>query len=282
MPDVYPDIIDGNSGNLSFNGWEFTRVFKVDKLVSAGWNMLIEATLAAGVPRMNDAHPSIIDAYVVDVTPESIPKSGIAATVIITYRQFTENYQVQIGSRIVTRETAEYMDNQDTGNLAVMNLAYTYPTGHILEGKSDTQGVNIAIQFPMPTFTVSRTEWLTIPADSLSGYSLGIQLTGRILTDRGKIFNSALNKANWSLHSDDDEGTWQVFIDATSSGNGFDWRVNYHFTYDKAKWEYRAVYEDPTDGQPVPDPVVVVPPTVGSASFFPQYRIRDFNLLGLR
>lgn len=278
MPVVYPDIIEGNSGNLGFNGWEFTRVFKVDGLVSAGWAMLIEATLASGVPRMNDSHPSIIDAYVVELTPESIPESGKAVTVIITYRQFTQNRLIKVGSRLVTKETTEYMDNQDTGTVADMNLDYVYPTGHILAGKTDTQGVNLAIQLPFPSFTISRTEWLTIPADSLSGYALGIQLTGRILTDRGKIFNSALNKANWQLFPGDAEGTWQVFIDATSSGNGFDWRVNYHFAYDKDKWKYHAVYQDPTDSQPVPDPTFATP---HSKDDFAQYRFRDFDLLVL-
>jgi len=280
MPVIHPDIIEGNVGRLGINGWEFDRIFTVSELETAGWNMLVEATLASGMPVMNDPHPSIINAYVVDFATESLSGNTVKVTVI--YRQFTENYLVSIGSNIVTREVTDYLTDQTTGTTAPMKLEYTYPAGHILEGKTDNQGAMAAVRFHFPQFTVSRTEWLTRAADALSGHAIGIQLTGNILSDRGDIYNNSLNKANWFVKSGDPEGSWQCVINANSLGNGFDWRVNYTFTKDTLLWNFIPTYKDPTNNEPVPDPVETVAPTLGSKTAFPQYRVEDFNLLGIQ
>lgn len=281
MPTVKLDVIDGNSAGISFNGWEFNRVAIVSDLVSAPSGMLIEATTTTGVPQMNDAHPFITDAYVVDVQPESINTVGNAATLNITYRQFTPNIQVRVGSRKIIDETSGYFADQANQIKDFMKLGYTYPAGHLLEGQTDTQGVRLQVPLEFPEFTYSRTEWLTSQADALSGYTPGFQIDGNVLSDRSKKFNTALNSTVWQIKPSDPVKSWQCRMDATSSGNGFDWRVNYTFSFSTVEWTHQATYIDPTTNQPVPDPSLTSPATDPSAKRFAHYITQDFNLLGI-
>ena len=293
------DIIDGNSGTLGFNGWEFTRIAIVNELVQPGWAMIVEATLDPGVPKMNESHPTIPDAYVVEVQPESMVFSGNTVRLVITYRQFTENYQVNLIGRKVIENRAWYVKNQtgidppgnppghkakkESGITEAMTLSYTYPEDHPVEGLrgvTDTQGVNLDVSVTVPDIVIQRTEWLTNLSDTLSGYPIGVQLTGNILLDRSVIYSDSLNAAGWNIRPFDKQGIWQCSITSQSVGNGFDWRVTYRFRFDKNSWEYNAVFEDESKGQPVPDPTYGAP--VQSEDDFAQYYLRDFSLLELR
>ncbi len=281
MPKVKLDIIEGNSGNISFNGWEFNRVAIVSELTSAPAGMLIEATTTSGVPKMNDSHPFIVDAYVVDVQPESINTVGNAVRLNITYRQFTPDVRVTIGSRKIIDETSQHFSNQATQEKDFMKLGYTYPAGHILEGQTDTQGVTLQVPLEFPSFTFSRTEWLSNSADALSGFALDQQLNGNILSERSKKFNTALNSTIWNIKSSDPIKTWQCKMNAASTGNGFDWRVNYTFSFNSLEWTHLGTYNDPTTNQPVPDASLTLPSPDPSAKRFAHYIIQDFNLLGI-
>ena len=287
MATVKSDILTTNTASLGFNGWEFKRGFDVSGLVGPGYAMGIEAYNDPGVPKMDDAHPSIPDAYVVDVSPEPIGSVGDAQRLIYTYRQFTENYQVSVGYRMANFETTGYIDNVDagviSGNVSAMTLEYDYPADHSEKANEpgDKQGVTLGVQRPLPTITISRTEWLTNAADVANGYALGIQLTGQILTNRGLIYNGALNKAGWNLRPSAYAGRWRCLMEATSAENGFDWRVTYRFESDNRDWKYRATYKDITTNEAVPDPTNVAPTATGSQKDFDQYLHEDFSKLGL-
>ena len=236
---------------------------------------------------MNDGHPEIIDAYVINVTPESIHNVGNAMRLIYTYRQLIPNIQTTIGVRTIMLPTTEFYVNPDvTDTLKPMKLTYKYPADYTPDpdkaGEEEQQGVDLEVSLDLPTFTITRTEWLTNLADAESGYGIGKQLTGEILTDRGLKFNNRLNKANWDLRPIAIAGRWKLKMTAESTENTFDWRVTYNFTHDEGLWKYPATYQDPQLDQPIPDPVEQTNTLLDGNFFkFDQYRRADFNKLGL-
>jgi hypothetical protein len=150
-----------------------------------------------------------------------------------------------------------------------------------VEGKIDEQGVTLMVAETKTDFIYSRTEWLTNSADALNGYAVGIQLTGNILSDRAKLFNDKLSLNNWALKPGQ-QFLWQCGISAESSGNGFDWRVNYRFSYDPFGWAYRATFIDGITNQPVSDGSTAPSPDhKPSIKEFDQYQTIDFNTLGI-
>ncbi len=283
MPTVHADIIAGNSGDLTIRGWEFSRVFKVADLVGAGYEMLVEAVDATGIP-FGASHPTIPDAFAVRFTPESIESVGNAVTVIITYRQFNEDYRVNLGNRAINFETTNYVSNTDTGELSEMVLTYIYPDDYphdtSKQGLTDTQGVRVSIKTLDPTIVISRTEWVSILADGLSGWGVGVKLTGEMLTDRSLLYSQSLNKSGWNLRPNDDAKRWQCRIDAVSAEDGLAWRVTYTFEYDELHWQVAEKFQDPHTNQPVPD--ATDPSQSGAAVLFDQFLEQDFTLLELR
>jgi hypothetical protein len=287
MITIAEDTIEGNNATLDFNGWGFSRSFIVGGLTGPGYAMAIEA-YNQNVPKMNDSHPSIADAYVVNVTPESVANVGNAMRLVYSYRQLIPNYQTTIGVHSTNVRTQSYYTNPGVNSTrAIMKLTYPYPADYLPDpakaGTEESQGVDLDVSMDLPDFTVTRTEWTTIAADALSGHAVGIQLTGKILTDRGLIYNNSLNKANWNLRPGASAGRWKLKMTAESTENTFDWRVSYQCTSEFTDaWKYDAVYDDPQLGQPVPDPVFQADNAQdGSFKKFAQYLHRDFSLLGL-
>jgi hypothetical protein len=287
MAVVKEDLIEGNNADLGFNGWEFSRTFVVSELTGPGYAMAIEAYDNSGVPKMNDKHPSIADAYVVNVTPESISGVGNAMRLVYTYRQLIPNIQITTGVHSTNVRTQKYFtDPANSKNRSEMVLTYPYPSDYLPDpdkaGTEEQQGVDLDVSMDLPDFTYSRTEWAANQADVANGYILGAQLTGQMLIDRGLLFNNTLNKANWTLRPSASAGGWRLKMTAESTENTFDWRVTYNFVSDLEAWKYPAVYQDPQLDQPVPDPVFESDNSAdGSSKNFDQYLLQNFNLLGL-
>jgi hypothetical protein len=303
MSVVFSDIIEGNSANLSFNGWEFTRIFTVGELTGAGYQMTIEAYNDPGVPKMNDGHPEIPDAYVVDVVPESLSDVGDAIRLIYTYRQFTPNVRISIRSRKLNSDRYTFLEDQSLPARTHMLLGYKYPdvgdtaggysdiylpvtdrdtaSPTFGEGITDVQGVLLQVSETRTDFTYSRTEWLTNAADLLNGYPIGFQLTGSVLAERARLFNDKLNLAGWSVFPTDLKGVWKCNIVADSSGNGFDWRVTYNFEFDPFSWVYRGTFNDGITNQPVDNGSLTEPVLNPSIKDFDQYQTIDFDFLGI-
>jgi hypothetical protein len=186
MSFVLPDIIEGNGGRFTVKGWEFSRIFTVEGLTSAGHAMMVEATLALNIP-IGTPHPTIPTAFAVEFNPESIPETGNAARVTVLYREFSQDIRVDIGSRKLSTETTQYIDANSTDTIRdkLMKLWYTYPDDYdIAEGFAGTtqeQGVKVDVQDYFSTFIITRTEFTSISADALSGWPVGVKLTGEML-----------------------------------------------------------------------------------------------------
>ena len=285
MSTVHIDIIDGNRADLGFNGWEFNRVAKVSGLTTTGYNRLVEAVFATGMPQMNDSHPSITDAYVVNLQPESTASNDVVM-VDITYRQFTPNIQINIGQRSQTEDRVSYVSDQATGDLELMKLGYEFPADYPYktaergaEGTEEFADIELSVRKSRTDFVYQRTEWLTSNADD--GIPIGIPMTGVIALARCRQWQDALNLAPWALFPTDPAKVWQVNVTAQSSLNGFDWRFTYSFKFDPEFWEYEAIYKDPATNQLVPDSSDTIPLAAPSRRNFAQYRTLDFNALGI-
>jgi len=283
MSTVHIDIVDGNRANFTFNGWEFNRIAKVSGLTTDGFNRLVEALLSPGMPQMNDSHPSISDAYVVNLQPES--QSASVAVVDITYRQFTPNIQINISQRSETEDRVSYVSDQATGDLELMTLGYEFPAdypfktkGRGEEGTDEFVDIELSVRKSRTDFVYQRTEWLTTAAD---GGAIGLPLTGVIVLERCRAWQDSLNLSPWSLFPNDPAKVWKVNITAQSSLNGFDWRFTYSFKFDPEFWEYEAIYRDPATNQLVPDSSDTVPLAAPSRRNFAQYRTKNFNDLGI-
>jgi hypothetical protein len=278
MSFVLPDIIEGNGGRFTIKGWEFSRIFTVQDLTSAGDAMMVEATLALNIP-IGTAHPTIPTAFAIEFNPESISGVGNAARVTVLYREFSQDIRVDVGSRALDTQTSQYIVNiddedEDLDEMVLWNAASDPPS----------QGVLLNHKSYPPVFTITRTEFTTIEADAESGHPIGVKLTGEILTDRCVEYNGKLSNGDWDLRPNDKQSNWQCQMSGTSAEDGLAFRVAYVFTY-APSWDYEATFKDPLTGEPVPNPDHEVG---GPASFvksgrkqFSQYYTADFNKLEL-
>ena len=295
MPVVKPDIIQGNSGRRTVKGWEFSRVFIVSELTSNGDAMLVEAVNTTGVPLYGDAHPEIPTAFAVEHDPESIPSTGNAVRVIVTYREFAQDYIIEIGSRKLMRPRTDYYPTAGAPAIP-MKLYYTYPSDYALNekmrDKTESDGAEIEVQEYYPTIVISRTEFTSIAADALSGHAAGAKLTGEMLTDRGLKYNGRTNWKGWNLRPSDDPDSWRCEMTAVSAENGIAYRVRYMFSFDPDHWLAPATYKDPFSGEPIPDPDRVVtrpdplPPDwptddLAAKNEFSVFKQQNFTLLEL-
>jgi hypothetical protein len=263
MAIVKPDIIDGNSGRFTIKGWEFSRVFIVSELTSRGDQMLVEAVTASGMPIYGEPHPQIPTAFAIEFNPESIPSNGNAVQVTVQYREFGQDYTIELGTRKLMVPTTDYF--WTVNNIVKpMQLYYNYPADYKanekLQGITEGQGVEIEVQQFFSTIVITRTEFMSILADALSGHPVGVKLTGEMLTDRGNIYNGSTNKAGWNLRPNDDADSWRCEMTAASAENGLAYRVRYAFSFDPKHWEAPATFKDPYTGEPVPDSDKVVLP----------------------
>jgi hypothetical protein len=252
---------------------------------------MVEATLALNIP-IGTPHPTVPNALAIAFNPESISGVGNAARVTVSYREFSQDYRVDISSRALDVETTQFITNidEDPVTLDKMVLWYEYPDDYDkvvgFAGKRVKDGVLLSFKQYHPTITITRTEVETIQADAESGHAIGVKLTGEILTDRMIRYNGTIDDGEWDLRPNDGPGHWQCQISGASAEDGLAFRVSYIFSHADT-WSYEATFKDPNTGEPVPDPVLALPgfgngsEVLAGRKLFPQYIARDFNPLEL-
>ena len=291
MSFVRPDIIEGNGGRFTVKGWEFSRIFTVEGLTSAGQAMMVEATVALNIP-IGTPHPTIPAARAIEFIPESISGVGDAARITVMYREFSQDIRVDIGSRKLSTPTTQYIDanSLDTVRDKLMKLWYTYPADYTVNpddaGTTKEQGVKADVQDYFSTFTITRTEFTSISADALSGHPVGVTLTAEMLINRGDKYTGFVNLPNWDFLPNDPANKWRCEMSSTSAEEGLAFRVSYAFSSDPNKWRLKETFKDPNTGEPVPDPVGEeiddpAPETENSRKWFDMFPVQDFNLLEL-
>lgn len=281
MPVVTEDTIEGSGANLTIKGWVFERVFTVTELVEVGSAKYVEAVDATGIP-FGASHPAIPTAFAIEFTPSPLQSSD-AVAVTIRYKEYAQDYLTEIGSRTLNDETIGWLNNPDASDgdpRDSMVLLYTYEDDYKLKpelaGELVEQSVRLSVQMYFPTIVITRTEFLTIGADTLSNHATGFPLTGEILTDRQLLYNGRTNKANWALRPNDAKHLWRLEMTAVSAEDGLAFRVRYAFSYDPNEWRFEATYIDPYSGQPVPNPI----DNIGKINY-DQYLAQNFTLLEL-
>lgn len=264
---VISDIIEGNSGELSQNGWELSRTFIVSELTALGFAMTLEAyaAVAAAGADIGDEHPEVsaangyVPAYVFNLNSEPIPKSPNALKVTAIYRQFDSNYRYHISGNLQNKEVSNYFtDPTDFGSLEQMSLEYTFPADYEWDtrfaGKTFKKGVVAQIRHPSPIIKITRTERVSTAADLNYGalVPVGTKLTGAILTARNLAYAGTTNILGWNLHPTDPAGYWLCHsIEADSIDNGLSWQVGYTFEYNPSGWRHLERFKDPVSRKPV-------------------------------
>ena len=292
MSIVTPDIVQGNGARLTAKGWTFDRVFTVSGIEGYGDTMLVEAVQATNIP-YGDPHPAMPGALATEFIPEAVSSDSVR--VVIKYREFSQNYLIELGTRKLMKPVTTYFP-ENTGDPLPMKVYYKYPDDYELsdevQGRTLPLGVKADIQTYYPTIVITRTEYTSIAADELSGYKIGQKLTGRMLTDRGLKYNGKLNYGNWDLRRDDPQASWRCEITAQSAEEGLAYRVRYFFAYDEDLWDFPATFKDPFTGEPVsdistesdrPDPLPADwrNDNLMTALNFPMFKIENFSLLEL-
>jgi len=294
MASVKWDTIESNSGRFTIKGWEISRGATVSGLTTAGYAMVTEAVNALGIA-IGTPHPEVPKALAIEFIPESIPQTANAMRVVVMYREFAQDYIIELGSRKLMRPRTDYFPEAGKDPVP-MKLYYTYLDDYSLnekmQGLTESQGVEAEVQEYYPTIVITRTEFSSILADALSGYAVGIKLTGQMLTDRGIQYNGRVNAAGWNLRPGDGGDFWRCEITSVSAEDGLAYRVRYAFSYDPDKWEFPATFKDPFSGEPVADPDRVVDrptplpenwPTddLAARNNFSVLKQQDFSLLEL-
>jgi hypothetical protein len=256
--------------------------------------MTVEAVTALNIP-IGTPHPTVPFAKALELIPESIPTNANAMKVSILYREFSQDYRTEIGSRKLMVPRTEY--EHVIGTKIPMKVYYKYPDDYVLDttlrGVTIGLGVEVEVQEYFPTIVITRTEFTTIDADALSGHAVGIKLTGEILTDRGLKYNGKLNEAGWNLRPADPSDVWRCEITASSAEDGLAYRVRYAFSSDPENlWKFSATFKDPNTGEPVEvidrpsDQPTPLPPDWDASDLmtqnkFSQFGLQDFTLLEL-
>jgi len=294
MATIKQDIIQGNGARLTAKGWEFERVFIASNFSSNGDARLIEAVQSLNIV-YGDAHPAMSTAFATDFSPESM-SSNDTVRVTVKYREYSQNYLIEIGTRKLMKPTTEYCPYRENNDTLPMLLYYKFPDDYELDdnirGKTKAIGVKAKVQTYYPTLTITRTEFVSIGADTLSGYGTGLKLTGQMLIDRGKLYNGRLNQGHWNLRYDDPMASWRCEITSQSAEEGLAYRVRYSFEYDEDLWNFPATFKDPYTGEPVPDidtpcdrpstlPVDWAGDDLMTSRIFPMFQVQNFSLLGL-
>lgn len=292
---VITDIIDGAEASASRDSVEYTRIFIVSGLTSAGYDMLREAMETYGIPTYGEPHPSVMDAFCYELDAE--PVSHNSVKVKARYRQiaFDQNYEVNISSDAEEVESywAFKSDNDYTDTLYPNTISYKFPANYpnpdYAGQESAPQKIKDIIYRAKPVFRLSRYEWTSLPADMLYGFPARAPLAylnaAVLFTRRIAYFVGTISLNSWRLFPNNEAYWLCTNISAQMQIDDADrkvYKVNYEFKFNPDTWHRFIAYTDPNTGQ-IPDDVSTTPyeGQKVSAKIIRPARYADFNLLEL-
>jgi hypothetical protein len=274
------DIIEGNSGTVTEQGWELNRTFIVSGLSGDG-----DAMLYAAITELNTAghiigttHPTVTTAVLKELRPESAAGNIVKVTAVYRSYDVNANYSYNLSGSAVDTETTLYCNDVDAQTYDTMELEYEWPTDYpnpdFASLGTQTQIHTATYLNPRPTMAITRYEYLTVAADEVGA---GLPLTGNIIIRRQLNYMGTTNKSGWNVRPDDPAGSWLCLdISATKQPEQITWQVSYTFQYDSGLWTTHGQYIDPNTGNP-PDDVVEDTGDI----WFSMYPDKNFTLLGL-
>ena len=256
------DIIDGNRGRKTYQGWELERIAVVTGLTGTPHKKLIDAANTSGVPSIGDGHPSLSTCKLREIIPESVGKDEVKLRLIYSqYVTSTSQWQptfdtIECGASIGQVETNKDIDDN------VMWVQYTYPADYTKNldyaSKTHKQGGTIIRLVPESSISIVKQE-LFPPAE------------------KARAFVGKVNATGWIIDPNAPARTWLCSgIVGRSTDGGVTYFVTYTFQYRPDTWDATILFTDPNDGKP-PDDLVA-----GTGSKVYQiYEETNFNYLNL-
>jgi len=269
-----------NSGRLTRDGWELERLATVYELTGDAHKRLVDAAEAVdsvtgvAVPSIDDAHPSVDDLYLDEISPLSVAPKVVKLR--LSYRQrpgVDDESRVLISMSTATRDVETNLDRD--GNM--MNVTYT-------EGATQTtyhQGVIVSVQRSSRVLVITRTGSI-FPMMDADDYA------------------DHVNSRPWDVVIGSKAGEWLCRqINSESDNNGISYEEQFLFERGIAvlnkegkvtgySWGAEAIYIDPSTGRPPHDVSVTNGMrshrgTALGASYaaFEVYPETDFNALRL-
>ncbi len=247
---VTGNLIGGSALTQTDTAIEKTQIWLVNGLSGTDAEKEYEALTAGGVPVMGDALGSAVPLSNVQVVEKRArPASGSSTTqmeVAVRYSSRRVALANPSDTAVPVFESSSSLASEVTDldmNGAQVKLTYTFAADHKSNTAETTQTVPAYMNVLKPEHveTMRRIESGVDPRDIARAYL-------------GKT-----NSAVWfpTIGNDADSiGTWLCTVaDGRSPDGGSTWEMTYQFAYRPDGWTKRVVFEDPTTGKPVTDPV---------------------------
>jgi len=257
MAVTYTDLIEGDSGRYTADGWQFTRIAIVTEITGTGHARIYNAAQQLGV-FIGASHPTVPTAYLMSVTPTSETSDTVKFRLDYAEYPFAD-MQVSIGSTVSQIET-----NKDI-NGDPFELEYAFPADYHIDdyaGETITTGAVVSLLSPETTMVVRKH---ITGADYLDVLVVSTSYVGKT------------NAAGWMVMGSPAENTWLCTgITGETSDAGLTYMVTYSFHYRSDGWDSEIVFMDPNTGKPPSDVVEGV-----GIKTYQMYAQANFNNLGL-
>jgi len=235
--EVTLDLLDGNQGKLSTEGWTLFRIAHVKNVSGVGTARLLTAATATGMPTIGDAHPSKATAFLESIEPISLATDIVKLRLI--YKERFDTVQIQTSNDVIQDET-NYDDGLGIGgnpeNPRIIQVKYTYPSDYEyddnLRGLTITQSALVSKMIPQRILVFRKRELFS--PESLAETYVG--------TVNSELWRGGATR------------TWLCTgIDGSSSDGGIHWDNVYSFQYKRDLWQAVVVFIDPNTGKPPAD-----------------------------
>jgi hypothetical protein len=252
----YTDLIDGNSGKKTIDGWELTRTAVVTGVTGTGHAKILNA--AAELPDINAAHPSLSTCYLREIIPESVGSDTVKFRLIYSVPT-PPRFQPQLDTIEVGGTLSQVQTNKDReGN--IISVSYTYPSDYKLDENlaGKTVQTSSLVGKLAPEHTITYSNLLFYNPQGLS-----------------ENFVGTVNNGPWILAPSAAAGTWLCTgIVGRSNDGGLSYATTYTFQYRADTWKAVVVFIDPNTGVPPDD--LVVDTGIKNCEMYP---ITNFNLI---
>ena len=257
---VVLDIIDGDGGKYSqTNGWEVTRIAKVYGLSGTGHAKIYAAVNASGMPFLGEAHPTIYQARLRDISVKSVSTECVELTLNYTQKS-GQSSEPGNPPLIDVRTSVSQIETTKNHEGTRLEKTFTYPANYMVNGVSSPkagttplpkQPGRISKLIPEMTLTFNITE--TTSPEIFGPYYVGKMNS---TTWRGKPAKS------WLC----------VDISGVSNDLGETYQNRYSFQYrpDALGWDETMTFTDPDTG---------MSPDISQDATVQIYQMANFNNL---
>jgi len=235
------NLIDGDSGSFTRQGWSGTHTVVVSELNTglSGYERIQEAYTALSLP-IGTPHIVYTDSFLQAIN------YNVLSTDVIKFNCVYEpmlNVPIEIS---ITGRGAGAQTNLDYDNNPI-EVTYTYPSDYQLDphkvGQTETVSQQVNKQIPAGTITIKKRE----------------VITGNDLTNLSQGYVGRVNSSGWNIRPSDPARSWICSsIDGAEVGWILDgslysvYDVTYVYEYQEQTWDTEVVFIDSNTGAAPP------------------------------